>query len=162
MSSANFGFGFAARYMMDATMKFTGEGTSVSLRVANIDESLSDFADIGLTVTVSGALSGSAGYIDYPISPMPIVAMVPTRRSQVPEVQLQIDDVKFTISHTWVLSQMTVMGVPNAMMVFRDRRVMGIVYQGELHSIESIIDQNAGGQIIYWEVTTAKVELNTG
>ena len=158
--SAPFGFGFSARYMMDQTMKFYGEGLPVFLRMQLVDESLSDFADIGLQVSVSGSVSG--GYQDYQIVPQPIVEMVPTRRGDVPEVQMQIDDIKFTISHSWVLSQQATLGLSSPMQVFRDRRVVGLVFDNEVCSIESIIDQQAGGQIIYWEVTTSRAENNQG
>jgi hypothetical protein len=52
--SAPLGFGFGARYMTDQTMKFTGEGTVVAVRMQTTDYEFSDVADIGFSVSVSG------------------------------------------------------------------------------------------------------------
>lgn len=98
-SSTPFGFAFGARFLLDRTMQFTSEGLPVFLRMQTTDEQNSDFADIGFVVSVSGSLSGAAGYTDYQVIPQPIVELKPTRRMGVPETQLQVGDVKFTISH---------------------------------------------------------------
>ena len=161
-SSSNFGFGFGARYMMDQTMKFTGEGTSVFIRMQNVDEENSDFADIGFVVTVSGtSLSGSAGYTDYEIIPQPIIVETPSHRGKdAQESQLQMNRTTFQVSQTWVLSQMQQFGFNNPLSVFRDTRVIGFVYAGEILSIESVWPEHAGRQIISWNVKTANPEVN--
>jgi hypothetical protein len=162
--SAPFGFGFSARFMQDQTMLFTGEGTPVFLRMQNVHETLeiSDIADIGFAFSVSGtSLSGTAGYTDYPIIPQPIVVETPSRRGQdAQESQLQLNRTTFQVSQTWVLSQAALFNFQNLLSVFRDPRVIGFVYAGEILSIESIWPEHAGGQIISWNVKTANPEVN--
>jgi hypothetical protein len=140
-------------------MQFQTEGTPVFIRMQAVDESVSDWADIGFQVTASGSFSGSAGYTDYQIIPQPIVAIEPSKRWGIPETQLQIDGIVFTISHNWVLSQMALFEFSNILSVFRDRRVMGIFWNNELHSIESITEDYAGGQVINWIVKTSAASL---
>jgi hypothetical protein len=159
--SAPLGFGFGARYMTDQTMKFTGEGTVVAVRMQTTDYEFSDVADIGFSVSVSGtALSGQAGYTDYPIIPQPIVVETPSRRGGNPETQLQLNRTTMQVSHTWVLSQMDLFSFQNPMSVFRDPRVIGVVYAGELTSVESIWPEHAGGQVISWNITVVGGEIN--
>lgn len=162
--SAPFGFGFAARYMTDQTMKFTGEGTPVFLRMSNIDETIeiSEAADIGFVVSVSGtSLSGTSGYTDYQIIPQPIVTETPSKRGMdAQETQLQLNKTIFQVSHTWVLQQMQLFNFKNPISVFRDLRVIGFVYASDILSIESIWPEHAGGQVISWNVQTANPEVN--
>jgi hypothetical protein len=161
--SAPFGFGFSARFMTDQTMKFTGEGTPVFLRMANVDETIeiSDVADIGFAVAATGSLSGTVGYTDYQIIPQPIVVETPSRRGlDAQESQLQMNKTIFQVSQTWVLQQASLFNFQNLLSVFRDTRVIGFVYAGEILSIESVWPEHAGGQIISWNVKTANPEVN--
>jgi len=160
-TSAPFGFAFGARYMEDQSMLFYGQGTPVFLRMQTTDYEFSDVADIGFSVSVSGtSLSGQAGYTDYPIIPQPIVVETPSRRSGTEETQLQLNKTVFQVSHTWVLQQMGVFGFQNPLSVFRDPRVVGFVYGGEILSIEAIWPEHAGGQVISWNISTANPEVN--
>jgi len=157
--SAPFGFGYGARYMMDQTMKFTGEGLPVFLRMQPVDESVNDVADIGFIVTVSGSLTGSAGYTDHQIIPQPIMEVGNSNRIGVEETQMQFGPTNFTISQTWVLQMMDQFGYIDPLQVFRDRRVIGLVVNNEIYSIENISDRHAGGQIVYWDLVTKKADL---
>lgn len=152
--SAPFGFGFGARYMMDQTFKFYGEGLPLSLRMQTQDAEFNDVADIGFSVSVSGtSLSGQAGYTDYPIIPQPIVLETPSRRAGLPETQLQLNKTIFQISQTWVLQQAALFGFQNLLSVFKDPRVIGLINGNEVLSIETAWPEYAGGQIISWNVT---------
>ena len=148
--------------MQDAAMEFNSQGLiPVSLRMQTTDESTSDFADIGFQVTVSGSLSGAAGYTDYPIQPQPLVTVLPSKRIGIEETQLRESQIEFIISHTWVISQMQRFGFQNPVSVFRDPRVIGLVYANDILSIESLTDEHASGQILSWTVKASKATLNT-
>lgn len=157
--SSSFGFGFGARYMLDQTMKFYGQGLPVFLRMQPVDETFSDVADIGFTVTVTGAASVSGGYTDYQIIPQPIVNVLGSKRVGVPETQLQFGPIRFQISQTWVLSMVQQFGYLDPQQVFRARTVVGIFFAGLVHSIENISDRHAGGQIIGWDVIAVRPEV---
>lgn len=158
--STPFGFGFGARFMLDRVQQFQAEGTPVYIRMTDIDQTASeaDFADIGFSIGASGV---SGTYTDYQIIPQPFIEIMPSKRWGIPETQQQVDGILFTVSHNWVLSQMAKFGFQNNLSVFRDPRVMGLVWNNELHTVEWVKEDHAGGQIINWSIMTNAAYLKT-
>jgi hypothetical protein len=139
------GLGFGVRFLMDGHQNFMQESTGVYLRIQNSDDSTQEYADLGFEVQVSGIIASGAGTQDLKISPPPSVRMLNLHEIGIMGTQLQFGAIEITISHTWVLGWMQENGYTNPLAVFRDRsRVIGIVFDNQLYTIESITHEDVG------------------
>jgi hypothetical protein len=160
--SSPVGLGFGARFLLDAHQRFMQEGLPVYLRIQNSDDSAQAYADVGFEVAVTGSLATGAGTTDIKISPPPSVQALDLHEIGIMGwQQLQFGATRFLISHTWVLEQMDAQHYTNPYSVFRDpKRVIGIVYNEQLYTIESITPEEMGGTTLYWNIVCNAPQLN--
>lgn len=145
------GIPFAAgiRFLLDSHQSFVRQSNGpVALRIRNVDTTGQAFQELGFQL----APSGQSGFSDIPINPPPQVTEATSRDIGLAGGKLMFGARKFVISHSFVLAQMKELLLTDPYQVFRRTAVIGIFYDGRLFSIEQLLHEDAGGEIINWIV----------
>ena len=146
-------FAAGVRFLLDAHQQFFQAGLPVYLRVKNAQDNSSAYEALGFLwqPPSSGALA--TGVTDLKIQPQPEVNDVSLANIGLNQARLDFGATIFRVSHSFVLQMMSVnKQFTNPRQVWRDSSVIGIYYDNRLFSIESITHQDAGGEIIEWEL----------
>lgn len=147
---------WAIRRVQDCHLSFSKPGLKVYLRVKNAEDSSMDYVRLGFQWSPTGAQA--TGYTDILIQPPPDVVAVSANMIGVSGGRLTLGANHFIISHTFVLNRMATMGYTDARQVFRDKSVIGFVYDRRIFAIEDLLPDSISDQHIRWDVTANMVE----
>lgn len=160
-------FGFGQRMLLDAQMRYVRSGLPVYLRIRNFleqetDGTSSDYLDFGDSIAPSGT---DVGYKDILIDPPPNVQDVSLHNIGVLAGRLNFGSRIFTISHTFVLNQMSQFpGITDPYEVWRDRdgyHTIGLFYNNRIFSIEDIRHREVAGETVAWRLICNALEQAT-
>jgi hypothetical protein len=157
MSSIAGGYGLAR--IIDSMTRFSQPGSGPSfLRVKNFNDSPSPqspvYAQLGFTFTptATGALTG---FTDYQIDPPPVMRLISMHNlamAVAAGTNLREGARDILISNTFVMANMAIRGLTDPKQVFEDESTLGIVANGIIVSIESIMPDYAYGSAITWTI----------
>lgn len=164
-------YGFGQRMLFDAQQRFTRSGLKVYLRVRDWleqedDGTASDYLEVGVPFSPTGAAAVESGYVDILIDPPPNVVPISMHNIGIMGGQIRFGSKMFWVSHTFVRSQMQALNIQDGdeENVFYDRdgkKAIGIYYDGSLYEIVNPTPHVAGGEIISWKVIGNLVDVRT-
>ena len=156
--------------LFDAQQRFVRSGLSVSLRIKNYveddpqDGTSTEYLEVGVPFSPTGGPSVETGYVDIPIDPPPNVINLTLRDIGEFGGRFGFGSCKFIVSHTFVLSMMDTYGITDPNTVWRNfngQKVIGLVYDGRIQSIEQITPKALSGEYICWHLTCNALEQQT-
>ena len=164
-------FGFGVQFLFDNHQRFVRSGLKVYLRVKNFPES-GDALEVGVPgYAPNDTADAQVGYTDYLIQPPPNVQDISMHNLAMAAqtgLQLMFGSKVFTISRSWVDSQIQLMleksgiEVTDPYAVFRDRdgkgNALGLVYNGRLLNIGPITHRDVSGRTVSYKVIGAAYE----
>ena len=150
-------FGYGMRRLVDAHQRFMRLSGPVYLRMRNFDDPQEQpWAQYGFAISPSGS---DVGTTDILIEPQPSWRTVSMHNIGMSQGKLRFGAKEFLISHTFVRAQMSVQGLSDATLVWRGARVVGLVENGLLCSIEQYIPDMLAGDVVTWIITANVGEL---
>lgn len=147
---------WAIRRVQDCHLEFSKPGLKVYLRTKNVVDNNMDYVRLGFQWAPTGAQQ--KGITDTLITPPPDVKAVSSHMIGISGGRLTLGAHHFLISHTFVKNQMAALGYTDPRQVFRDKSVIGIVYDRRIFSIEDLLPDSISDQTIRWDVTANMVE----
>jgi hypothetical protein len=136
------------RDLLDDRLRVTHSGATVYLRMKLDKQVDREFEEYGFTLhTVDADL------IDMEIEPPPSVSNVSMHNIGMSDTRLQFGAHQFEVSHTFIEEMMDRLGVTDGYSVWRHSTVVGIMYDGSLFSLESIVPKAANKEIVKWIIT---------
>lgn len=156
--------GFGITRVLDQMLRFNrpgGQGDYAALRVKNFTDQDTPYAQMGFifTPSASGAL---VGYTDYRIDPPPIIRLISMHNLGMANqagIKLLEGARDVMITDTFVEAQMIVRGFTDPKQVFEDVHTIGIIANGLLISIDSVMPDYAYGNAITWLIRGNANEL---
>lgn len=158
-------FGTGVQFLFDGVQRFTRAGLPVYLRVRNYEDQ-GEYLEVGVPFAPTGTAAFNTGYTDVLIVPPPSVQDVSLHNIGVLSGRLNFGSRVFIVSHTFVMNQMAEYGIQDAYDVFRDRtdqdgkkfKVVGLIYNSRMFSIESLTHKEVAGQTINWKLVGNSLE----
>ncbi len=147
---------WAIKDLLDNRLRFTEPGMTTYLRtlVTDVKQGSAEFEEYGFQVP-----DVKSDVVDIEITPPASVAPVSMHNIGLNETRLEFGAHRFDVSHSFVEDMMESFGVDNGYGVWRHPSVVGIVYNGSLFSLESIVPLAVGGEIIRWTIVGNQKEL---
>lgn len=139
------------RQAQDAQLKFTEPGMDVYLRIKNDTESGEEYLEYGFQLSATG-LADQPGFRDIKIVPPASVVPVSLRDIGLNQSSLSFGAHRFRISHTFVMSQMMQKGYSDPYEVFTNAEVIGLYFNQRLFSIDSLLPDTVGNEILAWDI----------
>ena len=141
-------FGLGVRRLLDAQQKFTRAGLPTYLRLKNFSPIQGQtWAQMGFRITPS---IGATGTVDIVIDPQPSVVNMSLHNIGQSMGKLRLGAKRFLISSTFSDKIAKQYSLSNERQVWEGANVVGLVYDGLLHSIEDIQPEQAAGKTISW------------
>lgn len=161
-------FGTGIQRLFDAQQRFTRAALPVFLRVRNFEDE-GDYMEVGVPYAPSGTGEFYSGFTDVKIDPPPSVQDVSLHNIGLLAGRLNFGSRVFIVSNTFVRNQMTEYGIQDPYDVFRNRlddegkqyKVVGVLYNARLFSIESLTHKEVGGQTINWKIIGNALEVQS-
>jgi hypothetical protein len=157
---------FGITRIMDNMNRFAQAGNGPSfLRVKNFNDSPQPqspaYAQLGFTFTPTFS-GGLKGFTDYQIDPPPVMRLISMHNlamAVAAGTNLREGARDILISNTFVLANMQIRGFTDPKQVFEDVTTLGIVANGIIVSIESVMPDYAYGQAASWTIRGNANEL---
>lgn len=159
-------FGTGIQFLFDNQQRFTRAGLPVYLRIQNFLDQGS-YLEVGVPYAPTGTAAFNTGYTDILVDPPPAVQDVSLHNIGLLASRLNFGSRIFIISNTFVVKQQTDNYILDPYDVFRDRtdsrdnsqyKVVGILYNDRMFSIESITHKEVAGQTINWKLVCNALE----
>ena len=158
-------FGQGVQYLFDNQQRFTRAGLPVYLRVRNYED-VGEYLEVGVPFAPTGTDSFNTGYTDVQILPPPSVQDVSLHNIGLLSGRLNFGSRVFIVSNSFVVSQMEQYSIADPYDVFRDRtdldgkqfKVVGIIYNSRMFSIESLTHKEVAGVTINWKLVANSLE----
>ncbi len=146
------------RNVQDTLLNFTDPGSPVYYRVKNSTEEDKEYLEYGFQISVTG-LADAPGYRDIQIDPPASVEAVSMHDIGLNQVALSFGATKFKVSHTFVLRMMQMRGYSDPYEVWNADDLIGLIYNGGLYSIDSLLPETQSGEIICWIIIGNRAEV---
>lgn len=159
------GFGINASYgirrLIDSYENLVRGSHPTYLRIRDfppIDDN--EWAQLGFTIAPTGDNNpNDEGTTDILIRPQPAVLPVSVHNIGQSMGKLRFGARIFTISQTFVIQQYNALGLAGTQdMIWRDEKIVGLVNEQRLFSIEDIQSEQAFGQTVTWVLTCNAAE----
>ena len=151
-------FGYGFRRLFDANQRYMRPAGPVYLRMRNFaDPQMQPWAQYGFAISPSG--SSSVGTTDTLIDPPPSWKTVSMHNIGMSNGKLRFGAKEFLISHTFVKQQMSLQNVSDATLIWRGPKVVGLVENGLVCSIEQYVPDMLAGDVISWIITANVGEI---
>lgn len=150
------------RSLTDTFMNYFQPGVPTFLRVKNVsvDQPLAgsgaDYAALGFQPEVAGP--EPSGTTDFPVRPSAEVLPASMHSIGISKGLLTFGAKVFSISHTFVLNRMSVMGYTDYWQVWRDPSVLGFYHDGRLFAIVNISHRDIAGEPVMWTLVCNSLE----
>ena len=157
-----FSGGYGFQRLMDAQQRFMQQGHPVYLRLRNFAPVMQNSmaAQLGYVITPSPtgspSISGGPGTVDVLIDPPASYYMVSVHNIGQSQGKLRFGARVFQISQEFVANQMSAMGlleVNDQDKVWRGPKIIGLVTDGLLFSIEAVAHREIAGATVRWSLT---------
>jgi hypothetical protein len=165
MSSIN----WVQRGLLDSALTFGSTRLDAYLRVQNFSETKANgepelFVEVGISMPTTGSDGGTT---DIKIVPPPAARDLGIKGAGIEGSEIYTGTVVFLISHTWVMSQMSLLGLTSGQeeQVFGNRnglRAVGIFYNNRLFTIDKVEREPGPGGILQWHITGSALEQGVG
>jgi hypothetical protein len=117
-----------------------------------------EWAQLGFSIAPSGT-NPDEGTTDILIQPQPAVVSVSVHNIGQSMGKLRFGARIFAISHTFVLQQYNALGLDGTQdKIWRDEKIVGLVQDHRLFSIEDIQSEQAFGHTVSWVLTCNSAE----
>jgi hypothetical protein len=149
--------GYGMERLINTHQNYFRAAFPVYLRLRNFDSvQTQDWAALGFSVAPSGRVTGTT---DILIAPPPDVMMVSVHNIGQSNGKLRFGARVFLVSQSFVRCQVTEQGLENQNSVWNGPRVVGLVSEGLLFSIENIAHEELGGSSVSWLLTCNASEV---
>jgi len=148
-------WGFGARFLYDAHLRYFRPGLPCYLRVQNYTTPAAGYGELGFQFSPSGAQQFQSGFNDVLIDP-PVESWSGSAKGTkggdigLNQARLMFYGRTFYVSHTFVRARMNTQGFTDGYQVWRDPTVIGLFYDNRLYHIASIDYEQIAGETIAW------------
>lgn len=143
--------------IMDAQLQFVRNTLPVYLRIRNFAPVNTTLAgQLGFAVSPSGS---NVGTQDILIQPPPAVSMISMHNIGMSGGKLLLGARQFMISQSFVVRQAQALGLDSEQRFWTDKKVVGIVTENFLFSIEDIGHEEMGGVTVVWSIRGNNLSL---
>jgi len=155
-------FGTGIQFLFDAQQRFVRSALPVYLQVRNFEDT-GDYIEVGVPYAPTGAQAFYTGVTNILIQPPPGVQDVSLHNIGLLAGRLNFGSRIFEVSNTFVQNQQAKYRIADPYNVWRDRdgkyKVVGILYNSRMFSIESITHKEVAGKTINWHLIANALEL---
>ena len=150
----NIGFGYGLQRLLDAHYNYARTGHAVWLRIRNFPDIQNQrYAQLGFSIA-----SSAGGTTDIPILPQPSVTMISLHNIGASMGKLRFGAREFGISASFTDAQVAAGTFTSQDLVWADPKVVGLVCDKQLFSIENINHEEIAGRTISWQLVCNAAE----
>lgn len=150
-------FALGMQRLIGAQQSFTRSGLPTYLRLKNfVDTQNQQWSELGFAIT---PVAGTTGTVDILISPPPTFQMISVHNIGMSEGKLRFGARMFTVSGEFVSKQLVAQGLSNPEDIWKGQKVLGLVTENLLFSIEDIKHVDISGVPVLWRLTANANEL---
>lgn len=144
---------WAIRDLLDTRLKTTTPGLKTYLRLRTDTVPNREFEEYGFQIVNVGA-----NVNDILIVPPPSVTPMSMHNIGIVGGRLQFGAHQFDISDTFTRSMLPILKVTDGYSVWRHTSVIGLIYNGSVFSLESVVPKSVNDSIIRWIISGNQIE----